>query len=149
MMAHFTNFQKFFALKDADSWSGSCSHLKEVKNEGFNKQCKNFITVVFSFILNQVVFDIKNYRNNVSYILQQAPIGSLYISKQIFNVISLFDKCTAILYSIQSILLQGKGLFATKSFQPGEVIFEEVPLVCCQFSWNKDYGYLACDHCMR
>uniref|UniRef100_A0A1B6F9J3 Protein-lysine N-trimethyltransferase SMYD5 n=1 Tax=Cuerna arida TaxID=1464854 RepID=A0A1B6F9J3_9HEMI len=44
---------------------------------------------------------------------------------------------------------KGKGLFATKSFQPGDIIFEEVPIVSCQFSWNKDYGYLACDHCMR
>ncbi|XP_054264416.1 histone-lysine N-trimethyltransferase SMYD5 [Macrosteles quadrilineatus] len=44
---------------------------------------------------------------------------------------------------------KGKGLFATKGFEPGDVIFEEVPLVCCQYAWNKDYGYSACDHCMR
>lgn len=29
-----------------------------------------------------------------------------------------------------------------------EVILQEAPLVCSQFSWNKAYGYLACDFCM-
>lgn len=45
--------------------------------------------------------------------------------------------------------LQGKGLFAKKNFKAGDVIFEEDPLVCCQFAWNEQYGYAACDHCMR
>jgi len=44
---------------------------------------------------------------------------------------------------------QGKGLFAVKPFKAGDVIFEERPLVCCQFAWNAAYGYLACDFCMR
>nr|XP_045614816.1 histone-lysine N-trimethyltransferase SMYD5-like isoform X1 [Procambarus clarkii] len=43
----------------------------------------------------------------------------------------------------------GKGLFATRNFKSGEVIFEERPLVSCQFLWNAAYGYLACDYCMR
>ncbi|XP_063614347.1 histone-lysine N-trimethyltransferase SMYD5-like isoform X4 [Penaeus indicus] len=43
----------------------------------------------------------------------------------------------------------GKGLFALKNFKAGEVIFEERPLVSCQFLWNAAYGYLACDYCMR
>ncbi|XP_037092916.1 SET and MYND domain-containing protein 5-like [Pollicipes pollicipes] len=43
----------------------------------------------------------------------------------------------------------GKGLFATRDFKSGDVIFEERPLVCCQFLWNAAYGYLACDFCMR
>ncbi|XP_071520164.1 protein-lysine N-trimethyltransferase SMYD5 isoform X2 [Panulirus ornatus] len=43
----------------------------------------------------------------------------------------------------------GKGLFATRDFTAGEVIFEERPLVSCQFLWNAAYGYLACDFCMR
>ncbi|KAK8753657.1 hypothetical protein OTU49_000996 [Cherax quadricarinatus] len=43
----------------------------------------------------------------------------------------------------------GKGLFATRDFKSGEVIFEERPLVSCQFLWNAAYGYLACDFCMR
>ncbi|XP_042207985.1 SET and MYND domain-containing protein 5-like isoform X2 [Homarus americanus] len=43
----------------------------------------------------------------------------------------------------------GKGLFATREFKSGEVIFEERPLVSCQFLWNAAYGYLACDFCMR
>ena len=29
-----------------------------------------------------------------------------------------------------------------------EVIHAESPLVSSQFSWNKAYGYLACDHCL-
>lgn len=43
----------------------------------------------------------------------------------------------------------GKGLFATRNFKSGEIIFEERPLVSCQFLWNAAYGYLACDYCMR
>lgn len=26
---------------------------------------------------------------------------------------------------------------------------EEKPLVCCQFSWNLEYKYLACDNCLK
>jgi len=44
---------------------------------------------------------------------------------------------------------KGKGLFAVKPLKAGDVIFEESPLVCCQFAWNAAYGYLACDFCMR
>lgn len=44
---------------------------------------------------------------------------------------------------------KGKGLFAKQNFKVGDVIFEEDPLVCCQFAWNQQYGYEACDHCMR
>lgn len=29
------------------------------------------------------------------------------------------------------------------------MIFEEDPLVSCQFSWNAAYSYKACDHCLR
>jgi len=43
----------------------------------------------------------------------------------------------------------GRGVFATRSFKEGDVIFEEKPLVCCQFLWNAAYGYLACDFCMK
>ncbi|KAI4457651.1 set and mynd domain-containing protein 5 [Holotrichia oblita] len=51
---------------------------------------------------------------------------------------------------IQSIdNIKGKGLFAKKDFHAGSVIFEEDPVVCCQFSWNAAYGYKACDHCLR
>lgn len=44
---------------------------------------------------------------------------------------------------------KGKGLFALKKFNSGDVIFEERPLVCAQFLWNQAYGYLACDFCMK
>ncbi|XP_043265887.1 SET and MYND domain-containing protein 5 [Colletes gigas] len=43
---------------------------------------------------------------------------------------------------------KGKGLFATRPFKDGDVILEEKPIVCCQFSWNLEYGYLACDNCL-
>ncbi|XP_045469214.1 histone-lysine N-trimethyltransferase SMYD5 isoform X2 [Harmonia axyridis] len=43
----------------------------------------------------------------------------------------------------------GKGLFAKKSFSERSVIFEEEPLVACQFSWNAKCKYRACDHCLR
>ncbi|XP_045449804.1 histone-lysine N-trimethyltransferase SMYD5 [Melitaea cinxia] len=44
---------------------------------------------------------------------------------------------------------KGKGLFATKQYNEGDIILEEDPLVSCQFAWNAAYRYLACDHCMR
>lgn len=46
-------------------------------------------------------------------------------------------------------MLQGKGLFSKRAYKEGDIILEEKPVVCCQFSWNSDYGYLACDHCLR
>ncbi|XP_076651451.1 SET and MYND domain containing, class 5 [Halictus rubicundus] len=44
---------------------------------------------------------------------------------------------------------KGKGLFASRAFKDGDTILTEKPLVCCQFSWNLEYGYLACDNCLR
>lgn len=44
---------------------------------------------------------------------------------------------------------KGKGLFAIKRYEESDVILEEKPIISCQFSWNHDYGYLACDNCMR
>ena len=44
---------------------------------------------------------------------------------------------------------QGKGLFATRDYAEGEIIFTEQPLVSAQFAWNAAYRYLACDHCMQ
>lgn len=43
---------------------------------------------------------------------------------------------------------RGKGIVATRTINPGETIFTESPLICCQFSWNRIYGYSACDHCL-
>lgn len=40
-------------------------------------------------------------------------------------------------------------MVAVKPINVGDTIFEEEPLVSCQFSWNASYGYAACDHCMR
>lgn len=37
---------------------------------------------------------------------------------------------------------------AQSTLSTNEVIFVEKPLVSSQFSWNKTYGYLACEHCM-
>lgn len=52
-------------------------------------------------------------------------------------------------YQIISTEARGRGLFATRQFQKGETIFEENPLVSCQFSWNSTYGYLACENCLK
>lgn len=46
-------------------------------------------------------------------------------------------------------LFKGKGLFAKKKIFNGSIIFEEDPLVSCQFSWNSACRYKACDHCMK
>ncbi|XP_063230285.1 histone-lysine N-trimethyltransferase SMYD5 isoform X1 [Bacillus rossius redtenbacheri] len=45
--------------------------------------------------------------------------------------------------------LKGRGVFANRPFKAGDVLFEEEPVVCCQFSWNAAYNYAACDYCMR
>lgn len=39
-------------------------------------------------------------------------------------------------------------MFAQQQIAEGEIILEEIPLVASQFSWNKAYGYQACEHCM-
>lgn len=39
-------------------------------------------------------------------------------------------------------------MVATKNISEDEIILEEEPLVSSQFSWNKSYSYLACDHCL-
>lgn len=44
---------------------------------------------------------------------------------------------------------KGKGLFASKSFDEGDIILEENPIVSCQFTWNAACKYKACDFCMR
>lgn len=44
---------------------------------------------------------------------------------------------------------KGKGLFALTQFTAGDVIFEEEPFVSCQFAWNEDYKYQACEYCLR
>ncbi|CAH3015610.1 unnamed protein product [Porites evermanni] len=44
---------------------------------------------------------------------------------------------------------KGKGLFANTNFKEGEIVFEEKPLVCCQFLWNAMYKYTACGFCMK
>jgi len=45
--------------------------------------------------------------------------------------------------------LKGKCLFAKTKILKGTIIFEEDPLVCCQFSWNAACKYKACNHCLR
>ncbi|CAH8518719.1 unnamed protein product [Schistosoma guineensis] len=44
--------------------------------------------------------------------------------------------------------IRGRGLVAAQFINPEDILFSEDPLICCQFSWNKLYGYKACDHCL-
>ncbi|VDK20906.1 unnamed protein product [Taenia asiatica] len=44
---------------------------------------------------------------------------------------------------------KGRGLFTTRPLVKNEVIFEERPLICCQLSWNRFYGYKSCDYCLK
>jgi len=44
---------------------------------------------------------------------------------------------------------KGKGLVAQRAFKKGDVILEENPVVCSQFSWNELYKYRACEYCLR
>jgi len=39
-------------------------------------------------------------------------------------------------------------MFASHAIKQGDIILTEDPIVSCQFSWNLEYGYLACDYCM-
>ena len=59
------------------------------------------------------------------------------------------NMCEAHLLIKQASPDKGKGLFASKNFNEGEVIFEEKPLVCSQFLWNSMYKYTACGGCMK
>lgn len=43
---------------------------------------------------------------------------------------------------------RGRALIATKPVKTDQVLFSERPLVCCQFSWNRYYGFAACDYCL-
>lgn len=44
---------------------------------------------------------------------------------------------------------KGAGLLAVQAYKEGDIIHEEMPVLSCQFSWNADYGYSACDNCLR
>lgn len=44
---------------------------------------------------------------------------------------------------------KGKGLFSSAAIKEGAIIFEEKPEIACQFSWNRQYNYTACDNCMK
>nr|AEE61677.1 unknown [Dendroctonus ponderosae] len=44
---------------------------------------------------------------------------------------------------------KGKCLHAVTHIAKDAVIFEEIPLVSCQFSWNETCMYKACNHCLR
>ena len=59
---------------------------------------------------------------------------------QLVNFDKIYTKLTA---------NKGKGLFAKCSFQEGDQILIEKPLISCQFSWNKLYNYTACDNCLK
>ena len=63
--------------------------------------------------------------------------------------VKFIEKKFVYLFIKLSFIKQGKGLFAISGFKEGDVIFEENPLVCCQFAWNADYKYLACENCLR
>jgi len=44
---------------------------------------------------------------------------------------------------------KGRSLYTKCDISAGTILFEEKPLVSCQFLWNTLYKYKACDHCMR
>lgn len=50
---------------------------------------------------------------------------------------------------IRSTSSKGRGLYATSNIKAGTVLFEEAPLVSCQFSWNAAYGYASCEYCLK
>lgn len=50
---------------------------------------------------------------------------------------------------VKSLPTKGKCLFAEVDISKGTVIFEEEPLVSCQFPWNASCKYRACNHCLR
>jgi len=42
-----------------------------------------------------------------------------------------------------------RGVFARVPINNGDVILSEQPLVASQLSWNQQYNYTACNHCMK
>lgn len=60
------------------------------------------------------------------------------------------DHCLGLsFHDMHIIFFQGKGLFAKKNINKGDVIFEETPIVSTQFLWNELYKYKACEYCMK
>uniref|UniRef100_A0A336MSZ2 CSON006618 protein n=1 Tax=Culicoides sonorensis TaxID=179676 RepID=A0A336MSZ2_CULSO len=52
-------------------------------------------------------------------------------------------------YIIQITKEKGRGVYASRQYTAGDVIFEEAPLISAQYCWNAAYGYIACEHCLR
>ncbi|EDQ85351.1 uncharacterized protein MONBRDRAFT_29283, partial [Monosiga brevicollis MX1] len=44
---------------------------------------------------------------------------------------------------------QGRRLVATRHIEAGDIVWQESPLACAQFLWNRACGYRACQHCLR
>ncbi|OTF78084.1 SET and MYND domain-containing protein (SMYD)-like protein [Euroglyphus maynei] len=51
-------------------------------------------------------------------------------------------------FSINHDAIKGRCLIATETIHTGEIIFEELPLVCSQFLWNAECKYDACQFCL-
>lgn len=44
---------------------------------------------------------------------------------------------------------RGRALVLSRPIKESETLFKERPLICCQFSWNRHYGFKACDYCLQ
>ncbi|KAH9424413.1 SET and MYND domain-containing protein 5 [Dermatophagoides pteronyssinus] len=51
-------------------------------------------------------------------------------------------------FSINHDPIKGRCLIANETIYTGEIIFEELPLVCSQFLWNAECKYDACQFCL-
>ncbi|XP_065198918.1 histone-lysine N-trimethyltransferase SMYD5-like [Sycon ciliatum] len=51
--------------------------------------------------------------------------------------------------SIEEVAGRGRAIIAKRPFKEDETLFIESPLMSCQFSWNREYKYLACEYCLR
>lgn len=51
--------------------------------------------------------------------------------------------------SVEEIPGRGRGIVSRRAYKEGETVFAEAPLMSCQFAWNREYKYLACEFCLR
>ena len=51
--------------------------------------------------------------------------------------------------SVEELAGKGRGAVSKRAYKEFDTIFAEVPLMSCQFAWNREYKYLACEFCLR
>ncbi len=77
----------------------------------------------------QDIYDLNNNQNLEIKILDVKKVGI-----RSFTILFIFE-------TNKFFKIKNRSLVAKKSFAKDEILFQEQPLVCSQFAWNKFYNY--------